>query len=174
MGRDRNHDSAAVQWRIGEVTKLSGVTSRTLRYWEEQGLLHPANQGTRGDRLYSPADVARVGRIRDLQELLGFSLAEVHAVLDTEDVDVLDRVRSELGGPDPGPRRRRELLDEAIVANDQLLRRLRDTLARIQSFHDERVAAAVRLSRARTQLDREAGSYDEPVSVPSPRRGTQS
>ena len=36
--------------------------------------------------------MARVTRIRDLQKLLGFSLAEVRVVLDTEEVDVLDRV----------------------------------------------------------------------------------
>jgi len=153
----RKPDTAPVRWRIGEVTKLTGVTSRTLRYWEEQGLLHPANAGSRGDRLYSPADVARVGRIRDLQELLGFSLAEVHAVLDTEDVEVLDRVRSELrselSGGTPDQQRRRELLDEAIVANDQLLVRLTETLARIQTFRDERVAAAARLRAARVLVD---------------------
>jgi DNA-binding transcriptional MerR regulator len=163
-GRKRDHDLDSVRWRIGEVTKLTGVTGRTLRYWEEQGLLQPESKGSRGDRLYSPADVARVGRISDLQELLGFSLAEVRAVLDTEDIDVLDRVRSELRGGDPGPQRRKELIDEAIVANDQLLVRLTETLARIQTFHDERAAAGGRLRRARAALK------DEPSSTQSSSR----
>ena len=94
--------------------------------------------------------MARVTRIRDLQELLGFSLAEVRVVLDTEDVDVLDRVKSEFQSGDPSPERRRELLDEAIAANDQLLARLDDTLSRIGAFRDERAAKAVRL-RARLE-----------------------
>lgn len=85
-----------VQWRIGEVAKLTGVTTRTLRYWEELQLLQPSNYRASGERLYSPADVARVTRIKNLQELLGFSLAEVRTVLDAGDVNVLDRVRSEL------------------------------------------------------------------------------
>jgi DNA-binding transcriptional MerR regulator len=95
----------------------------------------------------------RVKRIRDLQRLLGFSLAEVRVVLDTEEVDVLDRVRSELHSGDPSPNRQRELLDEAITANDQLLARLDDTLARIQAFRAERVASAQRLRDRRRALD---------------------
>ena len=36
-----------VEWRIGEVAKLTGVTTRTLRYWEELGLLQPSSTGKR-------------------------------------------------------------------------------------------------------------------------------
>jgi len=145
-----------VLWRIGEVAKLTGVTTRTLRYWEELELLHPSTHRDSGERLYSPPDVARVTRIRNLQELLGFSLAEVRAVLDTEDIDVLDRVRSELKAGHLSRSRRRALLEEGIVANDQLLARLDDTLSRIRAFRDERAAAATRLREARDQLDEDA------------------
>ena len=105
--------------------------------------------------MYSLTDMARVSRIRDLQELLGFSLAEVRVVLDTEDVDVLDRVRSEIHAADLDPEDRRRLLDEAIEANDKLLARLDDTLARIGAFRDERAAKAVRLRRARREVGEE-------------------
>ncbi|HVX19711.1 MAG TPA: MerR family transcriptional regulator [Acidimicrobiales bacterium] len=147
--------------RIGEVAKLTGVTTRTLRYWEELDLLRPSSYGAGGERMYSPADVARVTRIRNLQELLGFSLAEVRAVLNTEDIAVLDRVRSELWSDAVAPARRRELLEEGVVANDQLVARLDDVLARIQAFRDERVAAGERiresLRRAREELAAAAG-----------------
>lgn len=141
-----------VLWRIGEVAKLTGVTTRTLRYWEELELLQPSSYRTSGERLYSPADVNRVNRIRNLQELLGFSLAEVRTVLGTEDVGVLDRVGSELKAADLSPDRHRQLLDEAIVANDQLLARLDETLGRIQAFRDERAGTALRLRDRRRQL----------------------
>ena len=141
-----------VQWRIGEVAKLTGVTTRTLRYWEELQLLQPSNYRASGERLYSPADVARVTRIKNLQELLGFSLAEVRTVLDAGDVNVLDRVRSELNTEHVSPERHLELLDEGIAANDQLLERLEETLARIQAFRDERVESGVRLRQARRDL----------------------
>jgi MerR family transcriptional regulator, repressor of the yfmOP operon len=138
--------------RIGEVARAMGLTARTLRYWEEIGLLLPAGYRKSGERLYSPADVARVGRIRDLQELLGFSLTEVRTVLDTEDVAVLDQVRSELRGGDPSPRRRRELLEAGVAANAALLDRLDETLARIQAFRDERAAASARMRAALAEL----------------------
>jgi DNA-binding transcriptional MerR regulator len=149
-----------VLWRIGEVAKLTSVTTRALRYWEELGLLQPATRTGGGERLYAASDVRRVTRIRDLQELLGFSLDEVKAVLSTGDVDVLDRVHSELKDAEVSSSRRRALLDEAIIANDQLVGRLDDTLSRIGALRDERVSASVRLREARDALDRDA--RDEP------------
>lgn len=148
-------EARAVVFRIGEVAKITGLTTRTLRYWEEMGLVAPSSHGPAGDRHYTATDMARVTRIRDLQKLLGFSLAEVRVVLDTEEVDVLDRVRSELRSGEPSPARERELLDEAVAANDQLLVRLDDTLARIEAFRTERVASAARLRARLDELEKD-------------------
>jgi MerR family transcriptional regulator, repressor of the yfmOP operon len=153
MSARRDAGGSAVVLRIGEVAKLTGLTTRTLRYWEELGLIRPSGYRGRGERLYSPADMARASRIKELQELLGFSLAEVRVVLDTEDVDVLDRVRSEYHAGEVPSGRRRELLDEAIEANDKLLERLDTTLARIGAFRDERAEKAIRLRERRRELD---------------------
>jgi hypothetical protein len=79
-------------------------------------------------------------------------LAEVRVVLDTEEVDVLDRVKSEFRSGDPSPARQRALLDEAIAANDHLLARLDDTVSRIQAFRVERAASAERLRDRRRAL----------------------
>ena len=114
----------------------------------------PAATGAAGERLYSATDMARVTRIRDLQELLGFSLAEVRVVLDTEDIDVLDRVRSEFRWGDASPDRRRELLDEAIAANDQLLEPAGQHAGPHRAFRDERAAKSIRLNEVRGELDR--------------------
>jgi MerR family transcriptional regulator, repressor of the yfmOP operon len=148
-------------FRIGEVAKLSGLTTRTLRYWQELGLVAPSSYGPGGDRQYTVADMARVARIRDLQQLLGFSLAEVRVVLDTDEVNVLDRVRSEFRAGEPSPERQRELLDEAIAANDALLARLDDTLARIATFREERRDSATRLRERRQAL--QVGEHEEPA-----------
>lgn len=156
MMSKRAAETEPVLWRIGEVAKLTGVTTRTLRYWEELGLLRPSNHSQSGERLYVATDLARVTRIRKLQDLLGLSLAEIQAVLGTEAVDVLDRVHSEIDAVDLSPSRRRELLDEGIVANDQLLARLDETLSRIQAFRDERAAVAIRLRKSRADLDEKA------------------
>jgi DNA-binding transcriptional MerR regulator len=159
--RNAGTQPAPVVLRIGEVAKLTGLTTRTLRYWEELGLIRPSSYRGKGERLYSQTDMARATRIRDLQELLGFSLAEVRVVLDTEDIDVLDRLRSEYRWPGPDaeqradPEHRRQLLDDAIEANDKLLVRLDNTLARIGAFRDERAAKAIRLREARREVDGE-------------------
>ena len=148
-----NETSTAVVFRIGEVAKLTGLTTRTLRYWEEIGLVSPSSHGSSGDRQYTAPEMNRVTRIRDLQKLLGFSLAEVRVVLDTEEVDVLDRVRSELRSGDPSPVRQRELIEEAIAANAQLLARLDDTLAHIDAFRVERRSVAAGLADRLRALD---------------------
>ncbi|GAB33336.1 MerR family transcriptional regulator [Gordonia otitidis] len=57
--------------RIGELSKRSGVSIRSLRYYEEQRLLHPARLPS-GYRVYEDADVSRVQRI---QALLGAGLS---------------------------------------------------------------------------------------------------
>ena len=139
--------------RIGALAQCTGVTTRTLRYWEELGLIRPSGHRSGGERLYLPTDRARVTRIRDLQELLGFSLAEVRVVLETEDVDALDRVRSEWQRGDVAPDRRRRLLADAVRANDGLLARLDDTLSRIQAFRDEREVTARKLEALLAELD---------------------
>jgi DNA-binding transcriptional MerR regulator len=139
--------------RIGELAQRTGVTTRTLRYWEELGLLRPSGHRTGGERLYRPTDMARVTRIRDLQELLGFSLAEVRMVLETEDVDTLDLARSEFRWGDVSPERRRQLLGDAVAANQRLLLRLDDTLSRIHAFRDERAEKADQLTELLVGLD---------------------
>jgi hypothetical protein len=55
--------------------------------------------------------------------------------------------------------RRRALLDEAIAANDQLVGRLEDTLARIRALRDERAAIAVRLRESRGELELLSGAF---------------
>jgi hypothetical protein len=66
---------------------------------------------------------------------------------------VLDRVHFELRESEVSLSRRRELLDEAIAANDQLVGRLEDTLARISALRDERATVAVRLREKRGELE---------------------
>ncbi|MDA8037840.1 MAG: MerR family transcriptional regulator [Actinomycetota bacterium] len=62
-----------------------GISERTLRYYEEVGLLRPAVHELGGSRRYCDADVERVQRIRELQILMGFNLEEVRSVVAAED-----------------------------------------------------------------------------------------
>jgi DNA-binding transcriptional MerR regulator len=71
--------------RIGEVAELTGTTPRTIRYYEEIGLLPGAANRTLGKhRCYTAADVDRINEIVRLRDLLGLSLEQLSALLDAE------------------------------------------------------------------------------------------
>lgn len=144
--------------RIGELAKRAGVTTRTLRYWEEIGLIAPSAHRGSGERVYPASALERVTHIRELQALVGFTLAEIRAVLDTE--EILDRLRTVAKAEGPSARRRR-LLDDAIAANERLVERLDDRLARLTAFRDERTEKVVRLRARAAELARESAAAAE-------------
>jgi DNA-binding transcriptional MerR regulator len=79
------------KYRIEQVAERLSTTKRTLRYYEEIGLLPPAERTEGGYRLYSDEDIARLERIQRLKDLLGFSLAEIRALLQADDERLLVR-----------------------------------------------------------------------------------
>lgn len=72
--------------QIGEVAERTGVTQRTLRFYEEKGLLPPPTRMDGGFRLYSEEDVRRVTHIRRLQNLLGLTLAEIKEMVEAQEM----------------------------------------------------------------------------------------
>jgi DNA-binding transcriptional MerR regulator len=79
--------------RIQEVADATGLTPRSIRYYEEMGLLRPAAR-SRGDyRLYDASDLERLRFIRDLRDDAGFSLAEIALLLEDEEARIRDRER---------------------------------------------------------------------------------
>jgi DNA-binding transcriptional MerR regulator len=73
------------KYRIEQVADRLQTTKRTLRYYEEIGLLPPSSRTEGGYRLYSEDDIARLERIQRLKDLLGFSLAEIRELLQADD-----------------------------------------------------------------------------------------
>jgi DNA-binding transcriptional MerR regulator len=119
---------------IGEVAARCGVSTRTFRYYEELGLLAPSAHSPGGARRYSAGDEARLHRIRELQELLGFDLDEIRTILASE--DRLAELRAEFLSGQARRDRQEEIIREAIGINDRLLRELKQKLARTQEFLD--------------------------------------
>src|SRR5260221_14715966 len=79
----RAHDTFL---QIGDAAERTGLTQRTLRYYEEKGLLKGPTRMEGGFRLYSDEDVDRLERIKELKDLLGFSLADIREMLEADDV----------------------------------------------------------------------------------------
>ncbi len=128
-------------YRIGQVAERVGVTTRTIRYYEELGLVSPSGHSPGGARRYSEEDVAGVRRIRELQELMGFDLQTIRRIVLAE--RRLQELREQYrAGVDEA--RRQEILREAIAINDELRSEVRDKLDRIQAFLEELNAKAVR------------------------------
>jgi DNA-binding transcriptional MerR regulator len=109
--------------RIGEVAELTGTTPRTIRYWEEIGLLDPAPERAQGKhRCYTQSDVERVREIIRLRDLLGLTLEQLSQLLEAESARA--HLRDELKQTeDPAERKRiLEQLHEHISSQLELVR----------------------------------------------------
>ncbi|MGO4372841.1 MerR family transcriptional regulator [Paenibacillus sp. 2TAB19] len=67
-------------WKVGDLAKLTGLTVRTLRFYDQIGLFSPSGQTESGHRLYNERDLSRLHQILSLKEL-GLSLEEIKSVL---------------------------------------------------------------------------------------------
>jgi MerR family transcriptional regulator, repressor of the yfmOP operon len=120
--------------RIGQVAEVTGTTPRTIRYYEEIGLLPLAEGRVPGShRVYEEADVERLQELLRLKDLLGVSLEELRELVAAESARAALRREWRSGVEDPV--RRREILDEALGHVDRqlgLIRRRRDELAGLE------------------------------------------
>ena len=115
--------------RIGEVARLVGTTPRTIRYYEEIGLLPSSGERESGrHRLYGEADVERLRELLRLKDLLGVTLEELKELVEAEHARAELRDEWRHGGEETRPR---EILEEAIghIGRQlELVRRRREQL----------------------------------------------
>lgn len=76
-----------MRWSIQQIARLSGTTSRTLRHYDELGLLPPSSIGANGYRYYDEAALVRLQRILLLRQL-GLGLPAIAELLDGQTDDV--------------------------------------------------------------------------------------
>lgn len=126
--------------QIGEVAERTGVTQRTLRFYEERGLLKPPTRMEGGFRLYSEEDVRRVEQIRRLQNLLGFSLAEIKEMVEAEEVIQQIRTGYRRDADLEERKRRMECLIEVTEKQHSLIRQKLDQLAALGHELEEKLS----------------------------------
>jgi len=80
-------DEPATGMKVGEVAKRTGLSVRTLHYYDEIGLLHPSKHTGSQHRLYGPPELERLQQIKSLRQL-GFSLDEIRGCLDSEELSL--------------------------------------------------------------------------------------
>lgn len=142
--------SAERSLRIGEVAELTGTTPRTIRYYEEIGLVPGSADRIQGKhRCYTPGDVERIKEIVRLRDLLGLSLEQLSQLLEAE------AARAELRreyhqADDPGTRRR--ILDQALGHLATQLELVRGRRHELEQLEEDLVARRNRVHERLSEL----------------------
>ena len=137
--------------RIGDVAQLTGTTPRTIRYYEEIGLLPQSEAREHGaHRVYAAADVERLRDVLQLKELLGVSLDELKTLVEAEDARAALRAEWQSGDADED--RRRAILSESLGHIERQLTLLRARRAAIEELEGELVARRRRVQKRLREL----------------------
>jgi MerR family transcriptional regulator, repressor of the yfmOP operon len=130
--------------RIGEVAAAVGTTSRTIRYYEELGLLGGGSERASGKhRTYTEQDVERLRDALRLKDLLGVSLDELRELLEAQDARAA--LRDEWHHGAPSAARRRAILRESARHIDRQLELVARRRAEIQELESELLARRERV-----------------------------
>jgi DNA-binding transcriptional MerR regulator len=133
--------------RIQEASEEVGLTPRSIRYYEERGLLKPAARSEGAYRLYDGDDIERLRFIKGLRDDAGFSLSDIGQLLEDESA------RARIGAlyrETTDPAERRTLLLDGMTRIDRQVETLRSKIARLQDMVD---AATARRHHLEEHLD---------------------
>ena len=114
-------DVSKDKWKIGELAAATGLTVRTLHHYDEIELLRPSERSEVGHRIYTEADVRRLYRILSLRQL-GFPLADITAMIESDAAD-----------PRAAVRRHLDAVEEEIELRQELRERLDSILGVLDS-----------------------------------------
>ncbi|AIQ14020.1 MerR family transcriptional regulator [Paenibacillus durus] len=159
-------------WKVGELAKLTGLTIRTLRYYDQIGLFSPSYHSHSGHRLYTESDIARLQQILSLKEL-GLSLDEIKAVLADDRINLFEIISLQIGRIKQTMLAQQKLLqelehvsnlmqrNESLTIDDftKLLAMMR--LSHEKYFTEQRVNWNAHLDRLGDFLDKNLESYSE-------------
>ncbi len=144
--------SAERYLQIGEVAEQLGLTPRTLRYYEEIGLLAPPSRMEGGFRLYSPSDIVRLENIVQLKRLLGFSLAEIKQVVEAmESLKLLRRESRRAGDLET----KRDSLQQALAILEQQVEVLDGRMRQVAELRDRFAERSLRVRERLQQIEAE-------------------
>ncbi|HET9091304.1 MAG TPA: MerR family transcriptional regulator [Acidimicrobiales bacterium] len=133
---------------IGEAAELCRTTTRTLRYYEELGLVSSTRPSATSQRRYGPAEIERIRRIRELQTLLGLDLDEISEHLRA--TDRLDGLRAEFRS-EPPEERREAILEESAGILRRLRGRVVERQERLAAFLEELDERIAKVDKARSR-----------------------
>ena len=142
--------------RISDAADRVGVSSRTLRFYEELGLVCPSGHTAGGARRYAPEDLVRIERIQELKEMLGLGLDEIKEVLDTETrmEELREAYRESARTPTASARERQKaILKEALQRREAITEQLDRKMDRMAAFRAKLLAESARTRELLDQFD---------------------
>jgi len=138
-------------YRIGEVAELAGTTPRTIRYYEQVGLLPAPPTHEKGrHRTYGEGDVARLQELIRLRDLLGVSLDELKTLVEAEEARAALRERWQHTAADAD---RRAILEQALGHLTAQLALVRSRRAALDGLESELAAKLERISARLAELE---------------------
>ena len=153
--------------RIQEVAEETGLTPRTIRYYEEIGLLAPAARSEGAYRLYDAEDLERLRFIRGLRDDAGFSLAEIGQLLEDEAARARNRATYRAT---KDTAERTAILEDAIARVDRQVTSLRRKIERLEAMIAE---AEDRRTHLAGHLEDLAAGREPTHTHPLPARGSR-
>jgi DNA-binding transcriptional MerR regulator len=146
-------EAAEAGIRISDAATRAGVSARTLRYYEELGLLTPSLYTAGGERRYTTEDLDHLNRILELRQVLGMNLDEIREFLALE--TRLDELRASYRAAKGATTKKaraeqKATLQEAMVLNESLAQQITAKLARMDGFRTKLLHDA---QRCRELLD---------------------
>ena len=145
--------------RIQEVAEETGLTPRSIRYYEERGLLRPAGRSGGDYRLYDTSDLEQLRFIKGLRDDAGLSIADISQVV--EDEESRRRTRAALKLTDD-PAERRRILLERLASLERLHGRLDAKLVRLRAMFEDVDARRRRIEDLLSASDQALAASLEP------------
>jgi DNA-binding transcriptional MerR regulator/quercetin dioxygenase-like cupin family protein len=144
---------AAMAYTVKEVAEMSGVSVRTLHFYDETGLLKPARVGVNGYRYYEEDQLLRLQQILFYREL-GFELKQIREVLDRPEFENVSALQAH-----------REVLEENISRTQTLLKTIDKTLKHVkgdQEMSSEEIFAGFTVPVGKARFDEHIQLGGEP------------
>lgn len=134
--------------KIDDVAKESGLSKRTIRYYEEIGLLKAPPRSDGGTRIYSQEHIDALKKVTTFKEVLGFSLQELQHFIGLR--DAFERER-ETYRHTQDPNGQKEKLNDIIQSLDEQIKLIEEKMKKLLSVQTELVTLR---ERARAQIEK--------------------
>jgi DNA-binding transcriptional MerR regulator len=132
-------------YKIDDVATKTGLTKRTIRYYEELGLIETLDRTEGGIRLYSEEDIERLNKIVLAKEVLGFSLQELHQFIQMN--ETIEQHRHSARSLEDNAERKQKLIEISEVLHREI-EMIEFRMKRMNTFKDELLALELRVKEA--------------------------